>query len=152
MRSLSRRCAPLLAVLLLGGCGGATELEEAAPAATARELFALAATDTRQDDRLHELFDLRLVDGDRAGLLDALDELGSVSPAADVAITPLSGPSEVVVDLTAELPGGGSASYSVQLREDTDASWRITWFLGPGVEWPASSRKGEGLTVSPDPE
>ena len=149
---MSMRFAPVLAVFLLVGCGGVEEVEEAAPAATARELFALAAADPRRDDRLHALFDPRMADGDRAELLDALDALGNVAPAADVEITPLSGPDEVVVDLTAEMPGGGSAGYSVQLRQETDEFWRITWFLGPGVEWPASSRKGEGLTVSPAPE
>ena len=148
---MTPRGVSLLALLALCGCGRSAAPAESGPVSKARELFVLAALDEPTDDRLLELFDPGRVGDDRAALLDALDRLDDVSPASDVEVTELSGPDEVVVDLTAELPGGGSAGYSVQLRAETDGSWRIDWFLGPGVEWPASQGKDEGLTVSAPP-
>ena len=60
-----------------------------------------------------------------------------------------------VVDLSMELPGeaAGWSRFSVQLEGGGDPPvWHVTWFQGPGIEWPPSAAvRGESLTTSAPP-
>jgi hypothetical protein len=147
MRPLA--AATLLACAAGCGCGRAVP-EESAPVAAARQLFELARQPER-DDRLEPMFDPESLKRERAGLLDALDALALAAPTGRVVAEP-SAPDEFQVAVEAGLPGGGVAHYVVQLRTDPASGFRITWFAGPGVEWPRAARStGDGLTISAPP-
>ena len=148
-----RRLFPLLLLLAIVGCGGPEGDPASGPRDAAARLFELAAGDDATDEQLLALFDVERLEDDRAGLLDALAKVADGGRLGNSAVEPLSGPDEVVVDLEVELAGDGSADYSVQLRRIESGEWRITWFDGPGVEWPGSGRPPDsGLTISSAPD
>jgi hypothetical protein len=103
----------------------------------ALELFRMAAEPDVAEERLERLFAPESDLQRRARLRDAQT---------------LDGPGRAVVDLRAQLSGGGEALYSVRVEQDETEHWTVTWFQGPGVEWPASrSRRDEGLSTSAPP-
>lgn len=148
---MSSRLALLLLLSTLIACHGARD--EGGPGAVALSLFALAELDEPTGEQLRELFDDELARRPPPALLDALEALAGVSDPRVVELQELSGPDETVCDLTADLDGGGEAGFSVRLEARTPGEWRITWFQGPGVEWPRQpGRRDQGLTVSAPPE
>lgn len=153
MRALTAlRVCPLAAIATLASCAR-PPVPEAAPARVVRELFALAREGDPTEERLALVLDPRAAGGDRAELLDALALLGATAPGGEIALAALGDPEEIVADVEAGLPGGGTARYSVQLRRIDDGSWRVRWFDGPGVEWPRRpERRDEGLSVSAGPD
>lgn len=147
----ARRGAPwlLAAVACLAGCAK-SEPPEPPAARAARSLFELAHDTDPSEERLRELFDADALDSPRPALLDALDVLAATAATGTVRLTELSGPDEIVADVEAELDGGGSAVFSVQLRHGDADSWRVRWFQGPGIEWPARpAGRDDGLSARP---
>jgi hypothetical protein len=141
-----------LALLALAGCGDpAPDAED--PAAAVHELFALARPGgAGREERLRALFGAEVVGEAGPALLDAVAALAPAVPARVAPPERLGADGPVAIDVEAELDGGGRARYSVQLARRPDGAWRIRWFQGPGVEWPAPSpRRDEGLSISPGP-
>jgi len=146
--------ASALALVLLAGCATATRAPEppATPERAALELFRIAAEPDATEERLERLFAPETNLARRAELRDALAALVLPEPPAVVDTQALDGPRRVVVDLRAELAGGGEALYSVRVEQDPAEHWTVTWFQGPGVEWPASpGRRDEGRSTSAPP-
>jgi hypothetical protein len=113
-------------------------------------LFVVAGEQNRPAE-LDSVFDpVSLATGEVA-LLDALDALAGSPPPELTGVHLSEGEEEAFVDLDVELPGGGRASYNLKLTTGTDGGWRIAWFQGPGVEWPPSGGRGNGLTTSVPP-
>ena len=144
--------AALLVVLVaLASCGPG---EDHDPGAVAMRLFELALIDEPTDDQLRRAFDPLPPTEQRAALLDALSTLAHVASLRIVDVDQPADPDDAFADLAALLPGGGSARFTVRLRkcmEEPDP-WRVTWFQGPGVEWPATgSGRGNGLSTSARP-
>lgn len=138
--------ALLALALTLTACGTAED-----PAAVSLRLFELARIDEPSDEQLGTTFDPALAADGRAALLDALSTLAHLSSPQVVDLHQPAGPDDAFADLVAELHGGGTAHFTVRLRRGGDETdpWRVTWFQGPGVEWPATrSKRGAGLTTS----
>jgi hypothetical protein len=149
----ARRALTLLLLLAIAGCGEAHNDPAAGPRGAALRLFELAGGDDATDEQLRALFDVERLEDHRAELLDALARVAGDGRAGNAVVEPMSGPDEVMVDLEVELAGGGAANYSVQLSRTEAGEWRITWFDGPGVEWPGSGgSRDSGLTVSSAPD
>ena len=149
----ARRALTLLLLLTITGCGGSESDPEAGPRGAAVRLFELAGGDDATDEQLRALFDVERLEDRRAELLDALARVAGAGRAGNAFVEPMSGPDEVMVDLEVELAGGGAANYRVQLSRTEAGDWRITWFGGPGVEWPGSAGpRDQGLTVSSAPD
>jgi hypothetical protein len=140
-------------VLALAGCRGPSPPEEPTPAQAALRLFDLATVDEPTGEQLSSCFESVPQESERAALLDALAALTSAAAPRVERIEALDGLGLAVVDVTAELPGAGTARYSVQVAVGADGSWKVRWFGGPGTEWPRRRRpRGEGLTTSPPPQ
>jgi hypothetical protein len=150
--TVPRSFALAAVVLALIACSGPEPPREPTPAQVALGLFELAATDDRTDEQLAATIEIVPRDASRVALLEALDALGPVSAPEVERVEPLADLGLTVVDLRAELPGAGSARYSVQVAVAEDGAWKVRWFGGPGVEWPRHRRpRGEGLSSSPPP-
>ena len=122
------------------------------PEQAARELFRLARQNEPDPDEVDRLFGPAVDARRRAALHDALELLRDASePRVLDTLALEDGERRVIVDLTADLRGDGSARFSV-LVEHVAAEWRVTWFQGPGVGWPPERRRrDEGLSTSPPP-
>lgn len=144
-------CA-IVAALLSCRCGEPVEIAPAGPPRSAGEaslrLFALSPSIDPDSRKLAELLDEAGVEENRAAALDAVASLRSASRPSILAEHFLDVLDRTVVDVEAELPGGGTARYSFQARQIADGSWRVVSIEAPGVEWPGRGRKGSGLTVS----
>ena len=152
----ARRARAGLAVLLLvatcTACGRGGGVEPG-PSDAALELFALSRGADPQGEMLEATFAAPPPADDRAALLDALELLAAVEDLRVVSVQTPAGPGDAFVDLDATLPGGGLARYTVRLRTSEEDSWRVTWFQGPGVEWPPPPRvRGDGLSSSAPPD
>ena len=154
----SRRSRPywsaglLVVVVALAFCGRG---EDHDPGAVAMRLFELALIDEPTDEQLRRAFDPLPPAAQRAALLDALSTMADVASLRIVNVDRPAGPDDAFADLVALLPGGGSAHFTVRLRKRREGPdpWRVTWFQGPGVEWPAAgSGRGNGLSTSAPPE
>jgi len=153
--SLTRRlgwwCAIVSAVMSFR-CGEPMEIVPAGPPRSAGEaslrLFALSPSVDADSGELTELLDESSVERDRAAALDAVASLRDASRPSILAEGLLDVLDRAVVDVEAELPGGGTARFSFQARQMADGSWRVVSIEAPGVEWPDRGRKGSGLTVS----
>lgn len=155
--SLKRsRAAVLLSLAIAavfgGACREAPEPLPTGPAGAALRMFEMAAGGEPTRDQLDTLFDPEMSDRDRAGLLDALIVVGTTPDPRVGSALALEGLGRSVVELTADLPGGGQAVYAVHVEPQGDDDWRVRWFGGPGVQWPAAARRrDEGLTTSAPP-
>ena len=148
---LSRRRLIVAAAAVLA-CACGRPVSEPVPVdpaeAAVRELFALAAETDPSAERIETLFGA--FEGETpAHLYDSLSALSSAGPARLLRREELPGLDRLVIDLEAELGTDGTGAYSVQLEPAGD-TWRVVWFQGPGVAWPPHSRRGDGLTSSPD--
>ncbi len=142
----------LVVVVALASCGRG---EDSDPGAVAMRLFELARIDEPTDEQLRRAFDPLPPAEQRAALLDALSTLVDVASLRIVDVDQPAGPDDAFADLAGLLPGGGSAHFTVRLRKRTEGPdpWRITWFQGPGIEWPAAgSERGNGLSTSAPPK
>jgi len=146
-------CLSLAIAALFGmACREAPEPVPEGAAGAALQMFEMAASGEPPQDRLDSLFDPEMGDRNRAALLDALIIVGTTPQAKVESVESLEGLGRSVVELTADLPGGGQAGYAVHVEPLASGSWRVRWFRGPGVEWPASGRRqNEGLTTSAPP-
>jgi hypothetical protein len=144
-------CA-IIAAMLSCRCGEPVEIAPAGPPRSAGEaslrLFALSPSIDPELRELAELLDESSVEEDRAAALDAVASLRNASRPSILAEGFLDVLDRAVVDIEAELPGGGTARFSFQARQLADGSWRVVSIEAPGVEWPGRGRKGSGLTVS----
>jgi len=150
-----RRAGALLLLLAtLAACDGADgDRRGDDPGGAALRLFELARIDEPTDHQLRGALDQVPHADDRAALLDALAALTPVEDPRIVEVVQPAGPEDAFVDLAAGLPGGGIAHFSVRLRSVEPGSWRVSWFRGPGVEWPPSrAGRGQGLSSSAPPE
>jgi hypothetical protein len=141
----------LLASLLAAtaACDRSEGPQADSPAAAALALFELAGADPPPEEELGALFGSALDELQRASLLEALAAIADASEPTVVRTEPLSGLDRVAVDLSAAAPAGGRAEFSVQLQQAAGGEWQISWFQGPGVEWPRRGRpRGTGLTTS----
>jgi hypothetical protein len=119
--------------------------------ATALELLELARLADPPPEELLDLVTGQPDDLELAALFDALTALAAISGETEpelVRIEELAGLDRCAVDLRSTLPGGGSATFSIQL-ESTAEGWKVSWFGGPGFDWPSRRPpRGEGLTTS----
>jgi len=145
----------LLTLALAAGLFGCPQRQpppEPESARVARELFVVARTELPDEDRIDRLFDIDREDRRRAALYDALEQLARSGEPEVLRIEPLGASDHVVVDLVSRLPGGGEASFSVELHSNDDERWIVGWFDGPGIEWPPPRRRrDQGLSTSPAP-
>jgi len=118
----------------------------------ALRLFDLARIEEPTDEQLHSvLAEVPAADG-RAQLLDALAALADASDPRIVEIVQPAGPGDAFVDLTARLADGGEARFGVRVAAVEADTWRVRWFQGPDVDWPASRRpRGDALSTSAPP-
>ncbi len=138
--------AGLWLALATAGCGAAAP-EPSEPERLALELFRTAAHPEKE--RLDVLFGPASDEAAGAVRADSVERLLPAREPRVVGMQELDGPDQIVIDIEAGLEGGGSGLWSVQV-ETADGSWRISWFQGPGVEWPPSRpRRDEGLSSSP---
>jgi hypothetical protein len=143
--------ATLLLLSLAAGCKPA-QPEAVTAEGGALLLFATAKESEISEEQLHQLFGEVGDAGARAVLLDALQELSVAGDPQVVDLQELAALDRTVVDLEATLSGGGVASYSVQLQPTPAGLFRVTWFAGPGVEWPPPPRRrGQGMSSSHPP-
>ncbi len=146
-------CRTLLALALIGSvaCGSSEPSGWSAEAAAAAlALFDVADDPDAAEDRFLEMFAGKRDAGGRAELFDSLSALPEASNLRVIGVELLEGLDRAVVDLEGDLAGGGTARFSVQLSGTETQAWRITWFVGPGVEWPRSRRRrDQGLSSSP---
>ena len=139
----------LTTLLLLAGASGCgpDAPEPTGPERVVLELFALSA-DPGEDDLLR-LFGPESDGRRRAVLADSVELLRPAREPRIVGLEEIEGPRRVVIDVEAGLDGGGAGLWSVQVDTVADG-WRVTWFQGPGVEWPpARQRRDDGLSTSP---
>jgi hypothetical protein len=152
-RALYAASAATLVLMMLTSCGEREPADSGGPGQTALQLFELARSEQPSDDMIVTLFGAGLDERQRTALLEALSDLPIPLTVEPVGIEALQELDRVVVDLTAGLPAGGLAHYSLQLEPAAQGEWRILWFQGPGVEWPRRERPGgEGLTTSALPD
>lgn len=155
---MSRLAGSVILALALILCGCSDKKPAGAPTGggpeeTGAGLFALARQREPERETLERLFeDLR--DEQRlAALYDALSALRDATDPVPLRVEHLDGLGRAVVDFSADLPGGGAAEFSVQLEQAGEGRWKITWFQGPGVEWPPRpGPRGAGLSTSPVPQ
>jgi hypothetical protein len=148
--------APRLAGVALGvallslRCGPAGDdlAPPRSPGEAALRSFALAHATDLDLEAVQAVLDDSAVESDRTAAFEAIEALGQAHDPRVDAVVPLPGLDRSAVDVTADLKGGGSAQYSFQVAERSDASWRIVAINAPGVEWPRPSGKGAGLSVS----
>jgi hypothetical protein len=118
----------------------------------ALRLFELARIDEPTDEQLQAVIAEVPAADRRAQLLDALAALAETSEPRVLEVVQPAGPDDAFVDLTARLAGGGEARFSVRVAAVEPSSWRVHWFHGPDVDWPASRRpRGEALSPSAPP-
>ncbi len=142
----------MVVVVALASCGRG---EDHDPGAVAMRLFELALIDEPTDEQLRRAFDPLPPAEQRAALLDALSTLVDVVSLRIVDVDQPAGPDDAFADLAGLLPGGGSAHFTVRLRKRAEGPdpWRVTWFQGLGIEWPAvGSERGNGLSTSAPPK
>jgi len=144
-------CA-IIAAILSCRCGEPVEIAPAGPPRSGGEaalrLFALSPSIDPDSRELAELLDESIVEQDRAAALDAVSSLRNASRPSILTEGFLDVLDRAVVDVEAELPGGGTARFSFQALQIADGSWRVVSIEAPGVAWPGRGRKGTGLTVS----
>ncbi len=141
------------ALACFAGCGGEAT-PPIGPEATALSLFELADEPDPTDEAIRILFP-DTTDADlRAQLFDALAALAEASNPRVEGLLSLDEIEAVSVDLEADLPGGGAGLYSVRMEPLDDVErYSITWFRGPGLEWPVSrAGSGDGISSSAPPE
>ncbi|MCP3982576.1 MAG: hypothetical protein GY716_25070 [bacterium] len=146
---LSRTRLIPAAVLLVLGLSCSPNPGPATPENAALDLFDLAAQQMPADDDVGRRFGLDPDDPRRAALLDALETVADVRSPRVLAVQEIEEGTRFAVDVTAELTGGGSAVYSVQL-ERVDGEFVVHWFGGPGASWPDAAGRRPGLTNRPD--
>jgi hypothetical protein len=118
----------------------------------ALRLFELARIDEPTDEQLQAVLAEVPAADSRAQLLDALAALAGTSEARVLAVNRPAGPDDAFVDLTARLADGGEARFGVRIAAIEPNSWRVRWFHGPDVDWPASRRpRGDALSTSAPP-
>jgi len=146
--------AAVVMLLTLTACGDEEPYGPAGPEKTALQLFELVQAGQPDEEMISALFGAGLEGRNRSALLETLAAIPAPRAAVElVGSERLEGLDRVVVDLRAELPAGGMASYSVQLEPASPGEWKILWFQGPGLEWPRRERPhGEGLTTSAPPQ
>jgi len=152
---LNRALVAGAAVTLLAGFGCASKQPAPPPDAggVALQLFDIASAEDPTREQLEALFELDSDDDRTADLYDALRGLAPVEQPEIVQVTELAALRKTSVDLTGSLPGGGTAGFSVELLSPAEGTWRISWFRGPGVEWPRSRlRRDQGISTSPPPD
>ena len=140
-------------LLIIAVCSCAEDGPDKQAGAAALDQFELAHVDEPTDDVLRERFHPAPGADGRAALLDALGTLVAATELQVVEILQPEGPGDAFVDLTARLPGDAVARYNVRLHVVQPGSWRVSWFQGPGVEWPPRrAGRGAGLSSSAPPE
>jgi hypothetical protein len=140
----------LLGLAALAGCDSSAP-DPDDPGAVALRLFRLAG-DEPPAPELESLFEPDALKRSPVSLLDALAALPAGAEARVRGVEQATGGRQAWADLSVELPGGGRADYTVQLRATEGRGWRIAWFQGPGVEWPVSDPGGAGLSTSAPPD
>lgn len=146
----------LLLALLIGvapllACGDSTP-EEAPPRTAAEQtlwLFEIADQGQLAPEQMAELFEIPEDEKRRALLFDAVEQLAANGTPRIVAEVELPELQRIAIDLARE-DGEAVALYSVQLNSVSTPP-KISWFSGPGVEWPERSRRGDGLSSSAPP-
>jgi hypothetical protein len=151
---LRRAGAPLALLATLAACGGPDDRRgKDDPGLAALRLFELARVEEPTDPQLRGALDRVPGENGRAALLDALAGLTPAEDPRVIEVVQPAGPEDAFVDLAAGLPGGGIAHFNLRLRLVAPGSWRVSWFRGPGVEWPpAVAGAGQGLSSSAPPE
>lgn len=152
-RGSERRRAAIAAILLALTCRcdwmrPARDAPPRSPEEAALRVFDLArATDPGLAD-LKRVMNGKLIEDDRSSAFEAVAALRDASGPRVLAAIPLVGVGRTAIDVTADLPGGGSARCSFQAEVDPDGGWRIVSIHAPGVDWPGHSKAGSGLSVS----
>ncbi len=132
--------AIVLAAALAGGCRAcsapAAQIPPPDPESAALSLFEAARPGGLPEDRIPLLFAGPALDQDSAPLLDKLAPLARARSARIVHVETLDLVGRTVVDLEADLEGGGTARFTVQAARQDDGTWRVVWFGGPDGSWP----------------
>jgi hypothetical protein len=141
----------LTTLMTLTGCDDPTPVAvDSSPEVAALALLEARVVDDRIADPWNVLFD-EVSDASTIDLLEAIEALPTVVASRVTRVDLDLEGREAFVDMDGELPGGGSATFSVRLRCDPEARWRIVWFQGPALEWPLHTAKGDGLSQSAPP-
>jgi len=153
MRPISQKVATLgIVAALCAACAPDPPARELDPRhATALRLLELARQADPPPEELLGLVTGQPDDLELAALYDALTALAAIAGDTEpelLRIEELAGLDRCAVDLRSALPGDGSADFSIQL-ESTGEGWKVSWFEGPGFDWPSRRPpRGEGLTTS----
>ncbi len=140
-------CLALAALSL--GCPSRTPIAPAGPEQVAISVFELARDEELDGPAAESLFGEGISDSRLAGLLDSVAALARFEHPEIQGIQAIGGDAGIV-DVTATTPGGGTAAFSFQVEGNETEGFRVTWFAGPGIEWPPSRRRrGDGLSSSP---
>ena len=137
-----------LALAALTGCSGPAEeaepLEPRPPEeAAALALFEMAALLDADEEKLRSTVREDLIESDRTALLDAISRLQGESLPSVQGVETMIPDDRQMITLEAELADGGLAEFRV-----AEEQWRVVWFSGPGIEWPAPRIRGDGLSSS----
>ncbi len=113
-------------------------------------LFTLAGQLDIDEPLLQSTVREDLIERDRTALLDALGELHGDTAPQITGIEAMIPDDRRMVLLERPLADEGLAAFRVLTERQADDAWRVVWFAGPGIEWPAPSLSGEGLSSSSD--
>ncbi len=130
-------------------CSSREPTDPAGPGQIATSVFELARDDGLDGPAAESLFGTEIPDGQLPWLLDSVAALAHFGPPEVEGIQEIAADVSMV-DLRASTPGGGTATFSFQVEGNPTEGFRVTWFAGPGIEWPPPRRRrGEGLSSSP---
>ncbi|ANM29490.1 hypothetical protein ABI59_07670 [Acidobacteria bacterium Mor1] len=143
----------VLALAALVGCSDPAEdpdpAESRAPEeAAALALFEMAELLDADEEKLRNTVREDLIESDRTALLDAIARLRGESPPRIQGVEPMIPDDRQMITLEADLPDEGLAVFRVLAERDAEDHWKVVWFSGPGIEWPAPRIRGEGLSSS----
>jgi hypothetical protein len=152
------RVIVLSILVLLMHCSGSVddttippvELPARSPEDAAIALFQFASN-LQQDSMVPEsLVRADLPDQHLIAFLDGLETLRGAALPQFATREPFPDGRTVAIDAEVARPGNGLETWSIQVEEQPDSTWRVIWIQGPDTGWPPRKKnRDEGLSSSP---